>query len=141
MIWCHLVELRGAQWYDATTASYRISVDIIWTVRRFFPSLSSLSLLELGERRTMVSSSFSPLLSANFTVCGNPNNLHAIIPSGCNNKHTHFSESSLSSSSSLSFQRVIHKAVVPLAASVTVLLSPVPGKKDFFFLFLIRNST
>ncbi|ESR52031.1 hypothetical protein CICLE_v10032810mg [Citrus x clementina] len=89
----------------------------------------------------MVSSSFSPLLSANFTVCGNPNNLHAIIPSGCNKKHTHFSESSLSSSSSLSFQRVIHKAVVPLAASATVLLSPVPGKKDFFFLFLIRNST
>ncbi|GAY36763.1 hypothetical protein CUMW_024360 [Citrus unshiu] len=79
----------------------------------------------------MVSSSFSPLLSANFTVCGNPNNLHAIIPSGCNKKHTHFSESSLSSSSSLSFQRVIHKAVVPLAASATVLLSPVPAKAGF----------
>lgn len=72
----------------------------------------------------MVFSAFSPLLSANFTVCEKTNKFHKTTPTGSNKKRIICSHSS---SFSITFCSVIHKSIVPLAASATILLSPDPG--------------
>lgn len=65
----------------------------------------------------MVFSTFSPLLSTDLRVC------ESLYQTGSNKKRTVCSDSSCSTSFSVSFHSVIHKAV-----SATILFTPNPDK-------------
>ncbi|XP_021299794.1 uncharacterized protein LOC110428313 [Herrania umbratica] len=75
----------------------------------------------------MICLTASSLPSNLFPICQNPIYLHKRTSTRCSKNL----KASSSSSSCLPLNRVLHKSLFPLAASVTIFLSPSPAKAGF----------